>query len=284
MKKLVIIGAVFGGLTVFHHVSSWMDSQDVDVTVIDERETFLVKPSLPEVALGEKDIRDITFPLRLVIESYGNFIRSRVHRIDPRVQQVYLDDEVSVHYNFLVIALGGKKDFESVPGFREYGYSVCTDIIAPRLYEAIENFEQGNILIGSGPMPSGTRVKDVPHLETACEGPVGEVAFMIDSELRERGIRDQARIICYSPAEIFFEDVGEKVHEAFEGLDKKHEVEVVTNKVIDKIEKDHVMFKDGATLSSALTVLIPTYRGPDLITQSGLGDETGFVPTVFNVE
>jgi sulfide:quinone oxidoreductase len=284
MKKLVIIGAGFGGLTVFHHVSRWTGSQDVEVTVIDERETFLVKPSLPEVALGEKDIRDITFPLRPVIESYGRFIRSRVHRIDPKEQQVYLDDEVSVPYDFLVIALGGKKDFESVPGFREYGYSVCTDILAPRLYEAIENFEQGNILIGSAPMLSGTRVKDVPHLETACEGPVGEVAFMIDSELRARGIRGQARIICFSPAEIFFEDVGDKVHEAFEGLARKHEVEVVTNKVINSIEKDGVVFKDGSTIASALTVLIPTYRGPDVLTESGLGDEAGFVPTDENFQ
>ncbi|QQE78219.1 NAD(P)/FAD-dependent oxidoreductase [Alicyclobacillus sp. SO9] len=186
-KKLVIIGAGFAGLTVFHHVSAWKDWEEVDVTVIDERETFLLKPSLPEVALGEKDIRDITFPLRPVIESYGRFIRSRVHRIDPKAQEVFLDDEATVSYDFLVIALGGKKDFESVPGFREYGYSVCTDILAPRLHEAISNFEHGNILVGSAPMLSGTRLKDVPHLETACEGPVGEVAFMIDSELQRRG-------------------------------------------------------------------------------------------------
>ncbi|PWI54272.1 sulfide-quinone oxidoreductase [Sulfoacidibacillus thermotolerans] len=281
---MVIVGAGFGGLTVFHHVSSWLGSGEAEVTVIDERETFLVKPSLPEVALGEKEISDITFPLRPVVEAYGRFIRSRVHRIDPKKQLVYLDDEVSVPYDFLVIALGGKKDFEAVPGFQEHGYSVCTDILAPRLHEAIEQFEQGNILIGSAPMLSGTRVKDVPHLETACEGPVGEVAFMIDSELRKRGTRDKARIICFSPAEVFFEDVGDKVHEAFEGLAREHEVEVVTNKVIEKIEKDQVGFKDGSTLSSALTVLIPTYRGPDLITESGLGDEAGFVPTDENFQ
>lgn len=279
MKKIVIVGAGFGGLTVFHHISSWLDSREVEVTVIDERETFLVKPSLPEVALGEKDIRDITFPLRPVIEAHGRFIRSRIHRIDPKKQQVYLDDEVAVPYDFLVVALGGKKDFESVPGFMEYGYSVCTDILAPRLFDAIEQFEQGNIVIGSAPMLSGTRVKDVPHLEAACEGPVGEVAFMIDSELRRRGTREQARIICFSPAEVFFEDVGHKVHEAFEGLAREHEIEVITSKVIEEIEKDHVVFRDGFTLPSALTILIPTYRGPDLITESGLGDEAGFVPT-----
>jgi len=284
VKKIVIIGAGFAGLTVFHHITAWLDSREVEVTVIDERDTFLVKPSLPEVALGEKDIRDITFPLRPVIESHGRFIRSRVHRIVPKTQQVYLDDEVSVSYDFLVISLGGKKDFESVPGFREYGYSVCTDILAPQLHEAIEKFEQGNILIGSAPMFSGTRLKDVPHLETACEGVVGEVAFMIDSELRERGIRDQARIICFSPAEIFFEDVGDKVREAFEGLAREHGVEVITNKVIDKIEQDLIAFKDGSNISSALTVLIPTYRGPDLISESGFADEAGFVPTDENFQ
>lgn len=279
MNKIVILGAGFAGLTVFHHLSAWADSNGVELTVIDERETFLVKPSLPEVALGEKNIQDITFSLRPVVEAYGRFIRGRVNRIDPKEQIVHLEDEVTVPYDFLVISPGGKKDFELVPGFKEYGYSVCTDILAPRLYEAIERFKQGNILIGSGPMISGTRVTDVPHLETACEGPVGEVAFMIDSKLRKRGIRDQARIICFSPAEIFFEDVGDKVHEAFEALAREHEVEVITNKVISKIGKDQVTFQDGTSLPSALTVLIPTYRGPDVIVESGLGDEAGFVPT-----
>nr|WP_233096198.1 FAD/NAD(P)-binding oxidoreductase [Alicyclobacillus sp. SO9] len=60
---------------------------------------------------------------------------------------------------------------------------------------------------------------------------------------------------------------------------REHEVDVVTDKVIKRIEKDQVAFTDGSTMSSALTVLIPTYRGPDLITESGLGDEVGFVPT-----
>ncbi|PWI58081.1 NAD(P)/FAD-dependent oxidoreductase [Sulfoacidibacillus thermotolerans] len=279
MKHIVIVGAGFGGLTVFYHLATWASARDVQMTVIDERETFLLKPSLPEVALGEKDIRDVTFALRPVIENYGRFIRSRVLKIDPKEQIVYLEDETRITYDFLIIALGGKKDFSVVPGFDRYGYSVCTDILAPRMWEAIEKFEKGNILIGSGPMLSGTRLKDVPHLETACEGPVGEVAFMIDSELRKRGTRDQSRIICFSPAEIFFEDVGDKVHEAFEQLARKHEVEVMTNKVISSIEQDQIRFKDGTTISSALTILIPTYRGPDIILESGLGDEAGFVPT-----
>lgn len=279
MTRIVILGGGFGGLTVFHHLKKLMADQAVAITVVDERESFLVKPSLPEVALGEKDISDVIFSLQPVIEPFGKFICSRVQKIDPKAQVVFLAEGSSVAYDYLVIAIGAKKEFESTPGFMQFGHSVCTDTMAPRLHEAIERFESGNILIGSAPMRSGSRVKDAPHLATACEGPVGEMAFMLDSALRKRGIRDQTRIICFTPAEVFFEDVGDNVHEAFGVLAQAHGVEVITQKTITSIEKDQVVFADDSVLSSSLTVLIPTYSGPDLIVDSGLGDEAGFVPT-----
>ncbi|MCI0182876.1 NAD(P)/FAD-dependent oxidoreductase [Sulfoacidibacillus ferrooxidans] len=279
MKKLVILGGGFGGLTVFHHMAKLRHEQQMEITLIDERETFLVKPSLPEVSLGEKTVGDITFPLRKVVESYGTFIRNRVERIDPVKQTVFLEDGVAISYDFLVIALGAKKNFGEIPGFVDYGYSMCTDVLAPRLSQAIEAFEKGNVVIGSMPMKQGTRIPEVPFLKAACEGPIGEVAFMIESELRKSGKRDDSRVICFSPAHIFFEDVGDKVHEAFGNLAEKHQVEVVTDKILSKVEKDHVEFEDGSVIESALTIIIPAYYGPDAIVNSGLGDEAGFAPT-----
>ncbi|PWI58372.1 NAD(P)/FAD-dependent oxidoreductase [Sulfoacidibacillus thermotolerans] len=279
MHKLVILGGGFGGLTVFHHVAKWAREYQVEITVIDERETFLVKPSLPEVSLGEKSVREITFPLRQVVESYGTFIRNRVNRIDPVAQKVYLEEGVAVSYDFLVIALGAKKHFGEIPGFADYGHSMCTDVLAPRLAKAIEQFDKGNIVIGSMQVKQATRLPEVPYLKAACEGPVGEVAFMIDVALRKRGKRDDARVVCFSPSPIFFEDVGDKVHEAFGDLAQKHQVEVITDKIVRKIERDYVEFDDGSTLESALTIMIPAYYGPDAVANSGLGDEAGFAPT-----
>jgi sulfide:quinone oxidoreductase len=85
VHKLVILGSGFGGLTVFHHVSRWARSADVQITVVDERETFVLKPSLPEVALGEKQVEDVLFAIRPVVSSHGEFIRSRIERIDADV-------------------------------------------------------------------------------------------------------------------------------------------------------------------------------------------------------
>lgn len=279
MHRLVILGAGFGGMTVFHHVVKWSERYDVQVTVIDERESFLLKPSLPEVAVGEKVVGDVTFAVRPVIEKYGRFIRSRVQQIDPIGKCVILEDETSISYDTLVVALGAKKDFSSVDGFKDYGHSMCTDVLAAQLSEAVSNFSQGDIVIGSAPMVQGTRTPDAPFLMAACEGPIGEMAFMIDAHLRNRGQRSQTRIRCFSPAEIFFEDVGDQVHEAFGALAQKQDIEVKTNKIIDHLEEDRVVFTDGTDMRSALTIIIPTYRGPDVLTLSGLGDEAGFAPT-----
>jgi len=279
MHRLVILGSGFGGMTVFHHVVKWAASHDVGVTVIDERETFLLKPSLPEVALGEKSISDVTFAVRSVIEPQGRFIRSRVQRIDPKEQRVILDEETIIPYDTLVIALGAKKDFSAIGGFADYGYSMCTDILAPRLQHAIETFSGGEIVLGSALMVPGSRTPDVPFLKAACEGPLGEIAFMVDANLRKRGLREQSRITCFSPSEVFFEDVGDTVHKAFGLLAEKHQVGVVTDKTIDHLEADKVVFTDGTSLPSKLTIIIPAYRGPDVVAESGLGDEAGFAPT-----
>ncbi|MCY0902136.1 MAG: FAD-dependent oxidoreductase [Firmicutes bacterium] len=215
MHSLVILGSGFGGMTVFHHVVKWAASHDVDVTMIDERETFLLKPSLPEVALGEKTIGDVTFAVRPVIEPQGRCIRSRVQRIDAVGQRVLLDDETFVPYDTLIIALGAKKDFSAIGGFAGYGYSMCTDILAPKLQHAIQMFSGGDIVLGSAPMVPGNRTPDVPFLKAACEGPVGEIAFRVDANLRKRGLREQSPITCFSPSEVFFDDVGDTVLDQF---------------------------------------------------------------------
>lgn len=174
MTNVIILGGGFGGMTVYHQLSPWIQEAGVAVTVVDERESFLVKPSLPEVALGLKQVEGATFPMREVVERHGHFINSRVLQIDPVHNKVEIEG-AWLSYDFLVIAMGAFHDFSAVPGFNDFGYSMCTDALAPRLHAALEDFSGESIFVGSAPTPSGTRLPDVPKLATACEGPVGEI-------------------------------------------------------------------------------------------------------------
>ena len=63
--KVVIIGGGFGGLSAAQHLNSNL----VDVTLIDRRNYYLFQPLLYQVATGSLSAGEIASPLRSVLAS-----------------------------------------------------------------------------------------------------------------------------------------------------------------------------------------------------------------------
>ncbi|MEJ2637342.1 MAG: FAD-dependent oxidoreductase, partial [Calditrichia bacterium] len=253
--------------------------EKIEITLIDARSTSLDKPTLPEVAFTGKPVEHARFPLKTLVERHdAHFIQARIESVDPQAQKVILEDGTAVPYDYLFITVGALKDYDATPGFREYGYSLCDDAEAPRLWNTLQQFRGGPVVVGSARSHWGSRI-EITDLAAPCEGPVGEVMFMLAHEFEKRGIREQSTISVFTPGEIFFEDVGEKVHASMEPLIKGHDIRVYTSKEIVRITADRVEFSDGSGLESALTILLPVYTGNPVIKKSGLGDEMGFIPT-----
>ncbi|HKJ30297.1 MAG TPA: FAD-dependent oxidoreductase, partial [Balneolales bacterium] len=246
-KKVVILGGGFGGLRTFYHLQSNIPEK-VDITLIDPRSTTLARPALPEVAFSDKPIDHARFPLKPIIENRdGTFIQANAVHIDTSKNQVILDKRKPVPYDYLFLMVGAVKDYDAIPGYREFGYSICDDSEAPKVKQRMKIFKGGPVVIGSAKSEWGSRVK-APKLDAPCEGPIGEIMFMVDHELRKRDLRDNSSISVFSPAEIFFEDVGERVHNDVAPLIQKSAIKVHTNKILTKIAKDHVEFVDGSQL------------------------------------
>jgi len=277
-SRIVILGGGFAGLRLLYRLSQALADR-VELILVDERDTSLAKPVLPEVAFTGTPVAHARFPLQPILERHGGtFIQAAAEQIEPRASEVALSDGRRLPYEFLAITVGAVKDYDATPGFRAHGYSLCDDREAPRLHDALERFPGGPVVIGSAKSAWGTRI-DVPPLAAPCEGPVAEAMFMLDFELRRRKIRSSSSITVFSPGRIFFEDVGPRVHAAVEPLVHQQGIVVQTSKEINRIAADHVEFTDGSQLASALTILLPVYAGNPLVRRSGLGDEKGFVPT-----
>lgn len=275
-KHLVILGGGFAGLRAVYHLHRL---EALDITLVDARSTSLEKPSLPEVALAGKPVQHVQIPLKPILDRHGvRFVQDTVTHIAPQQQQVQLATTGPLAYDYLLIALGAVKDYDAIPGFREHGFSVCDDEQAPRLHERLTAFEGGSIVIGAARSTFGRRVS-APALSAPCEGPIGEVMFMLDYELARRRLRAKSKFDIFSPGAEFFEDVGPEVHTALAPLIQKHGMTVHVSKTLKQIHADHVEFADGSTLDSDLTVIIPPYAAPSVIKASGLGDEAGFIPT-----
>ncbi|MCL4314707.1 MAG: FAD-dependent oxidoreductase [Candidatus Thermoplasmatota archaeon] len=282
MKKIVIIGAGFAGLRLLYRLSRALRGEAA-VTIVDKSEFSIEKPSLPEVAFAGKEVSKVRIPISRAAKRKGaEFLREAVVRIEPEKNHVITESGRKVEYDILAITTGAVKDYDSISGFRNYGFSICDDIEADRLSKRLESFAGGNVVIGSARTTWDEKSTSI-RLDAPCEGPIGEVMFMIDSYLRERGIREKSSITVFTPGKVFFDDVGESIHQELAPMIKDHGISVLNEKVIDSISKDHVHFADGTSIRSDLSIIIPPYRGPDVIINSELGDSRGFIKTDRNM-
>jgi len=281
MKKIVILGSGFAGLHIFYKIRHLIGKK-IEVTMIDSRSHALLKPSLPEIAFEGAPLSHSLVELEQTIERYGaSFVENEVEKIVPETNVVKLKDGQEIEYDYLFVTLGAVKNYDAIKGYDAYGYSVCDDVQAQKLWEKVKTFEGGSIVTGAAKSNWGSRV-EAPKLAAPCEGPIGEVMFMFDYYLtKERGLQRSKdyKIDIFTPSEIFFEDVGEKPHEVIGQFMEEKEMTLHNNKVITEIGKDFVAFEDGSTLPCDLAIIIPPYTAPKVILDSKLGDEKGFIPT-----
>ncbi len=281
MKKIVILGAGFAGLHIFYKLRHLIGKK-IDITVIDARSHSLLKPSLPEVAFEGAPFSHSLVELQHTIESRGaTFIQDEVVNIDAKNSLLELKSGANESYDYLFVTLGAIKDYDAVKGFREYGYSVCDDTQAQRLWERVKTFEGGKIVTGAAKSTWGTRV-DAPPLSAPCEGPIGEIMFMLDYYLdkdKELKREKDYKVDVFTPGEIFFEDVGDTPREVVGKYMQKRKIDLHNNKVLQEIGKDFIAFEDGTKMECDLAIIIPPYSAPQVLKDSNIGDEKGFIPT-----
>jgi sulfide:quinone oxidoreductase len=281
MKKVVILGAGFAGLHIFYKIRHLIDKK-IDLSIIDKQEYSLLKPSLPEVAFEGAPIEHSLVKLKESIESKGaKFINDEVSFIDANNHKIELKSAKSIEYDYLFITLGAIKDYDAIKGYNEFGYSVCDDLEAKKLWQRVKSFKGGKVVTGAAKSSWGSRV-DAPKLNAPCEGPIGEVIFMLDYYLTHEKSLDRAKdfsIDVFTPSEIFFEDVGENPRNAIAKIMQERSINLHNNRVIKEIGEDFIAFEDGSKIESQLSIIIPPYSAPKVLIDSQIGDEKGFIPT-----
>ena len=277
-KRIIIIGGGFGGIRAMHSLRKLL-GHDVDVTLIDYRTDTLNKPRLPNVAMKGENVEHVRFLMRdAVKQDKYLLIQETVMGIDALSKKIYLKEGGIETYDYLILAPGVEKYYSGIDGFREFGYSVCDDIQAPRLWRRLQSFKGGPIFVGSMPYKSGNRVK-APKLIAPCEGPVGEIMFLLNDFLKKKGLKNFGSITAFTPAKTFFEDVGDKVRNDVRKMMEDEGIRLITEKTVKKLDANNIYFTDGTSEECALAIILPEYKPYDFIVESGLGDEAGFIPT-----
>jgi NADH dehydrogenase len=163
-RKVVIIGGEFGGLSAAQHLNSNL----MDVTLIDRRNYHLFEPLLYQVATGSLSPGEIASPLRSVLSHQRNtrVWLGTVADVDPDFKRVVLADGTIVPYDSLIVAAGsetsyfGHNDWQQwAPGLKsiEEATTIRHKILyAFEVAERIPDLEQRRawltfVIVGGGP-------------------------------------------------------------------------------------------------------------------------------------
>jgi len=130
-KKIVILGGGFAGVECARQLESqFKDNSGIELLMVSEDNFLLFTPMLPQVASGMIETRHIVLPIRTICKK-TKFYEGRVKNVDPYGKLVTLwgtgdRRSISIHYDFLVVALGSETNFFGMPDVEKNAYTMKT--------------------------------------------------------------------------------------------------------------------------------------------------------------
>ena len=265
--EIVILGGGVAGTLVANLLSRRLTRKRARVTLIDRTGRHMYQPGLLYIPFGGAPPEQFERSERTLLDRGVQLVLGDVRRINRDEQAIEMADGAVFPYDTLVIATGARLAPEVLPGYAEGAHHFYAAEDALRLHAALRDFTGGRILVGAA---------DLPY---KCPPAPLEFAFLLDDELRRRGLRERSQIVYLSPAEQVFpiENVAAFVEPLL--AERGINVEVgFTATSIDPAARTIVSAR-GATLGYDLLVLVPPHRGAQIVAESGLGDARGWVPT-----
>ena len=149
-KKIVILGGGFAGVECARQLESeFGDDPEIELVMVSEDNFLLFTPMLPQVASGMIETRHIVLPIRTICEK-TKFYEGRIKNIDPFGKLVNLwgtgdKRSISIHYDFLVVALGSETNFFGMTDVEKNAYTMKTlndaVVLRNRIIDMLEQAE-----------------------------------------------------------------------------------------------------------------------------------------------
>ncbi len=276
MANAIIIGSSYAGLAAALELRSLLPKSET-ITVISPSESFIFYPSLIWVVQGERELADISFSIKPVLEKAGiTLVCAWLENINPEDNSLALSDGQVLHYDKLLIATGGTWNWENTPGLQPKPQGNTVSMMSPQAALSARTEWQA-LLADPGPLVVGL------DLNASLYGAAYEFALNLDQALRQAGVREQTPITFVTPEPYLghfgHDGLGNSRHiieEAFLNQD----IAYITEAQIERVDEQMVILGNMQNrLPSKFTMIIPPYQGIEPVrTVPGLGDEDGRIP------
>jgi sulfide:quinone oxidoreductase len=262
--RVVILGAGFAGLELSARLSAELADR-VDITLIDQGDSFLFGFSKLDVMFGRKTMDEVRIPYRDITGPSVTFRQEQVRVIDPRRKRVVTNAGV-YDADVLVVALGADLAPAATPGLEECGHEFYSPGGAARVRDLLPAFAGGNVVIAV--LGGFFKCPPAPY----------ETAFLLHDYLSRRRMRDAATIHLVTPMPKPIPPSSETSDAIIGLLDERgirHSHASRVTRLDPATKVAHL--KDGRALPFDLFLAVPVHRAPPVVVESGL-TEDGWIP------
>jgi NADH:ubiquinone reductase (H+-translocating) len=254
VDRVVVVGAGFAGLSAVRH----LQSQAVEVTILDHHNFHTFQPLLYQVATAGLDPADVAYPVRTIFGREPNvvFRHGRVVSVDLDARRLTLADGGELDYDQLVVATGATTGFFGVPGAPGHALPLYTLADARRLRNTIlgclemadarpQDFDGGAptfVVVGGG----------ATGVETA-----GALMELLDVAVR----RDRLRIDP-ERSKVILLDTGDRLLAGFKPEASRYALETLCSRRVDvrlgtpvaEVTGQGVRLGDGTWIRAAVVI------------------------------
>ncbi|GBC71312.1 Sulfide-quinone reductase [Candidatus Calditenuaceae archaeon HR02] len=271
MKRVVIIGAGTGGIILANALSKKLKAEmkggRLEIVVFDGSESHVYQPGNIDIAFRGADPKIFRRPITQLLSREVRLFKRPVSRIELDNRAVIYDSGLKMDYDYLVVATGSVAAPETIPGLAEASLNFHrSQEDARRVWEALSTFRRGRIVV----------LTALPH---KCPPSPVEAVFLIDELMRKKGIRDEVEIAYATPYTRAYPAHG--IADVVEPEMEKRGITTYTLFNIDYVDPStkKIYSLEREELAYDLLIAIPPHRGAEVVINSGIGGEEGWIPT-----
>lgn len=270
MKTFLVLGAGTAGTMIARKMASHLDSREWKVVLVDKDEKHYYQPGflfLPFSLYGEKDV---IRPKRNFVPEKVEFIISDIDLIEPDASRVKLANGQVISYDHMVIATGvdiNPSETEGMldGGWRNNVFDFYTYEGASALGKFLQTWDGGRLVVNV--------------VETPIKCPVAplEFLFLADWWFTKRGMRNKVELVYATPLSGAF--TKPIAAEALGAMLARKNVHIEADYYVGQVDSGANVIRsfDEREIPYDLLVTIPTNKGAEVISRSGMGDVLNYV-------
>ena len=265
-KTILILGGGVGGLVTANELRRHL-AREHRILIIDRQPKHLHNPSLLWLMLGWREPAHIQADLSQLTRQGIEFVQADIQAIDPDACIVQTSAGEFTG-NYLVVSLGAQPAPELTPGFVEAAHMPYTLAGATRLRDKLRDFQGGRIVVA------------VTGLPYKCPAAPYETAVMLHAYLKKRGLRQKTDLQMITPEGMPMGTAGPDMAEAVKGLMAERDIPyrpLTPTQMIDAVTQELVL-TNGERVPFDLLIAIPGHRSPQVVRDSGLVNDAGWIP------